>query len=65
MLEINTNPGKAFRVSKEQQRIIRHRKRRIQRRLSPEKAWCDPSAPMLAASNIHYQMADRVRGLNC
>ncbi len=45
-------------------KIIRNRKNRIQRRLAP-KNWEDQPAPMFKASNIHYEMADRVQGINC
>jgi len=45
-------------------KILRNRKQRIQRRLQP-KNWEDQPRPMLKASNIHYEMAPRVQGLNC
>ena len=45
-------------------KILRNRKQRIARRLQP-KNWEDQSRPMLAASNIHYEMAPRVAGLSC
>lgn len=45
-------------------KILRNRKHRIQRRLEP-KNWEDQSRPMLKASNIRYEMAPRVQGLNC
>ena len=46
-----------------QQKLFR-RKRRIARRLSRRQ--CRPRAnPMLSARNIHYQVADRARGLGC
>jgi hypothetical protein len=38
------------------------RKRRIERRLRPKK-WKEQSSPMLAASNIQYDIAERARGL--
>lgn len=41
---------------------LHNRKRRIQRRLDPsDLRGC--SQPMLTATNIHYQIADRVRGI--
>jgi hypothetical protein len=43
-------------------KILRNRKRRIERRLDPNKAWSNQPAPMLTASNIHYEMAERQRG---
>jgi hypothetical protein len=39
-----------------------NRKRRIQYRLR-ERTWPPQDRPMFAASNIHYELADRVRGL--
>ena len=46
-----------------QQRVLR-RKRRIARRLARRN--CRPRAnPMLSASNVHYEVADRARGLGC
>ena len=45
-------------------KILRNRKRRIERRLAP-KNWEDQARPMLKASNIHYEMAPRVQGINC
>jgi hypothetical protein len=46
-----------------QQKLFR-RKRRIARRLARRQ--CRPRAnPMLSARNIHYQVADRARGLGC
>jgi len=52
-------------VSKAYRRILRNRKRRIQRRLDPERSWCEQPGPMMTARNIHYQMAERSRGINC
>lgn len=45
-------------------KILRSRKQRIQRRLAP-KNWEDQPRPMLRASNIVYEMAPRVQGINC
>ena len=45
-------------------KILRNRKNRITRRLAP-KAWEDQPQPMLQASNIHYEMAPRIQGMNC
>lgn len=45
-------------------KILRNRKNRITRRLAP-KNWEDQPRPMLSASNIHYEMAERVQGVNC
>ena len=45
-------------------KILRNRKNRIVRRLSP-KPWQDQPRPMLKASNIHYEMAERVNAVSC
>ena len=52
-------------MSRTYRRILSNRKRRIARRLDPEKAWCDQPGPMMTARNIHYQMAEKSRGINC
>ncbi len=45
-------------------RILRNRKHRIARRLAP-KQWEDQPRPMLKASNIRYEMSERVNALSC
>lgn len=45
-------------------KVLRNRKQRIDRRLAP-KNWEDQRRPMLKASNIVYEMAPRVQGINC
>ena len=45
-------------------KILRNRKQRIERRLQP-KNWQDRPRPMLEASNIRYQMAERTAAMNC
>jgi DDE family transposase len=45
------------------QKLLR-RKRRIVRRLR-ERNWRPQARPMFSASNVHYEVADRVRGLGC
>lgn len=45
-------------------RILRSRKNRITRRLTP-KNWEDQPRPMLKACNIQYEMAERTQGMNC
>ena len=54
-----------FRVRKSYPKILRNRKRRIQRRLDPKRAWSDQAEPMMRASNIHYEMAEKSRAVNC
>jgi len=50
-------------VSKSRHRKLAQRKRRIQHRLR-EIRWVDQPEPMYRASNIHYELSDRVRGLD-
>lgn len=45
-------------MKKSYPKILRNRKRRIQRRLDPKRAWSDQAEPMMRASNIHYEMAE-------
>jgi len=52
----------AFRVSTSKLQKLINRKRRIQYRLR-ERAWSPQDRPMFTARNIHYELADRVRGL--
>lgn len=46
-------------------KTIRNCKRRIERRLNPEKVWSNQPEPILKASNIHYQMSEKTRAVNC
>ena len=46
-------------------KILRQRKRQIQRRLDPQRRWAEQPSPMLRATNIHYEMAGRCRGVTC
>ena len=64
--EINlTQPRKkAFRVNRDYPKILRNRKQRIARRLDPKRGWSEQPSPMMSASNIHFEMADRGRALN-
>ena len=45
-------------------KILRNRKQRIERRLRP-KNWEEQPRPMLKASNIQYEMAERTGAMNC
>ena len=49
-----------FRVSRNHPKILRNRKRRIQRRLAP-RHWQDQEQPMMRGSNIHYELSGRTR----
>jgi len=55
---------RTFRVNRRYPKILRNRKRRIQRRLGP-KNWCDQPEPMLKGGNLHYEMAERAGAVNC
>src|SRR3981189_1811622 len=56
---------RSFRVKRSYPKILRNRKRRIQRRLDPERGWSDQAEPIMKASNIHYEMAEKGRAVNC
>jgi hypothetical protein len=49
-----------FRVSRNYPKILRNRKRRIQRRLARRNGE-DQAGPMTRASNIHYELSDKTR----
>jgi hypothetical protein len=51
-------------VNRTYPKILRNRKQRIARRLDPKRGWSDQPEPMLSASNIHFEMAERDRALN-
>ncbi len=51
-------------MSRSYPKILRNRKRRIERRLDPERRRSEQLAPMLSASNIHCEMAKRGRAVN-
>ena len=51
-------------MSKSYPKILRNRKRQIEGRLDPERRWSEQPAPMLSASNIHFEMAERGRAVN-
>jgi len=50
-------------VSQSRRRNLANRKRRIQRRLR-DRRWPDQPEPMYNASNIHYELSARTRGLD-
>jgi len=52
-------------VSRSYRKILRARKRRIQRRLDSRKAWSEQPEPMLAGRNIHYEISAKTRAINC
>jgi len=56
--------NRAFRVNRSYRKILRNRKARIERRLGP-KHWCDQAEPMLGASNLRYEMAERSGAVGC
>jgi hypothetical protein len=49
-----------FRVSRNYPKILRNRKRRIQRRLAP-RHWEAQAQPMMRGRNIHYELSDKRR----
>jgi DDE family transposase len=51
-------------VSRSYPKILRNRKRRIERRLDPGRGWSEQPTPMMSASNIHFEMAERRRAVN-
>jgi hypothetical protein len=51
-----------FRVNTKLQRQLAHRKRRIDRRLDPTNL-AGSASPILTARTVHYELADRTRGL--
>jgi len=52
-------------VNRSYRKILRNRKRRIQRRLEPQRGWSEQAEPIIKASNIHYEMAEKARAVNC
>jgi hypothetical protein len=58
----NADTRRAFRVSKSRRQILANRKRRIQHRLRDIR-WSEQPEPMYTASNIHYELTDRMRGI--
>lgn len=55
---------RANRVNRTYPRILRNRKRRIERRLAP-KNWTAQDEPMLRGGNVHYEMAGRAGAVGC
>jgi hypothetical protein len=51
-------------VSRSYPKILRNRKNRIARRLKA-RFWTEQPEPMFAASNIHYEMADKAQAVAC
>lgn len=51
-------------MSKSRQQKLRNRKRRIQYRLR-DMDWAAQAKPMFRASNIHYDLSDRTRAIDC
>ena len=50
-------------MSRSRRQILANRKRRIERRLR-DVCWPEQPAPMYAASNIHYELSERTRGID-
>ena len=51
-------------MSRSYPKILRNRKRRIERRLDPGRRWSEQPTPMMSAINIHFEMAERRRAVN-
>jgi len=51
-------------VNNNDNRILRQRKRTLDRRLGP-RDWADQPKPILDAQNIHYEMGERTRAIPC
>lgn len=51
-------------MSRTYHKILRNRKNRIARRLKA-RFWTEQPDPMFAASNIHYEMADKAQAITC
>src|SRR2546428_11603096 len=49
-----------FRVSRDYPKILRNRRRRIERRLA-SRNWEDQPQPMMRGSNTHYELSDKNR----
>lgn len=45
-------------------RVLRNRKKRIQRRLAP-RSWTEQAKPMLGRGKITYEMAEKTRAIKC
>lgn len=54
---------RAFRVSHSRRRLLRNRKQRIAYRLRDIR-WSGQPEPMYTASNIHYELSDKIRGID-
>jgi len=55
---------RTFRVKRSYRKILRNRKARIERRLSP-KNWSAQAEPMLRGGNLQYEMAERTGAVGC
>ena len=51
-------------MSRQYPKILRNRKRRIERRLKP-RAWAQQARPMFSGSNIHYEMGEKTQAMGC
>jgi hypothetical protein len=53
--------NRTFRVKRTYPKILRNRKRRIERRLAPRN-WEEQAQPMMRGRNIHYKLSARTQG---
>lgn len=49
----------SFRVSRNYPKVLRNRKRRIERRLAPRN-WENQAQPMMSGTNVHYELSGKV-----
>src|SRR3990172_13379469 len=54
----------AFRVKRKDSKILNQRKHNLEKRLE-RKQYPEQPNPLLRAQNIHYEMAERVRAIDC
>jgi hypothetical protein len=59
-----TTNERPFRVKRNHPKILRNRKKRIQRRLAP-KHGAEQARPMFKGRNLRYEMAERVQAMSC
>jgi len=56
--------GGAFQVNSTTQQRLENHKRRIEKRLDHERVWAPQNDPMFTGTNIHYEIAERTRGID-
>src|ERR1700751_434107 len=64
VIKLPNQEKKAFRGNRNDPKIVLKSKPRIQCRLDPERRWTERDTPMMSASNIHFEMAERSQAVN-